>query len=73
MDYQVLFNIVVMLCGFMGGYILNGIRSAITSLDRDIRAMPATYVSKVDYRNDIKDIKDILTRIDGKLDHKADK
>lgn len=73
MDYQVLFNIVATLAGFLGGWVLNGIRDDMRRLDTDVRAMPTTYVSKTDYRSDLGDIKALLVRIEGKLDGKADK
>lgn len=73
MDYQVLFNIVATLAGFLGGWVLKGIRDDMRRLDDDVRAMPMNYVSKTDYRNDLGDIKALLVRIEGKLDGKADK
>jgi hypothetical protein len=35
--------------------------------------MPLTYVTRVDYRADIEEIKAMLNRINDKLDAKADK
>jgi len=35
--------------------------------------MPLTYVTRVDYRSDIDDIKKMLSKISDKLDGKADK
>ena len=73
MDYQVLFNIAVAVAGFFGGWTLNRIYQAIDRLDADVRQMPAHYVARDDYRNDIKDIRDILGKIFDKLDNKADR
>ena len=73
MDYQVLFNIAVAIAGFFGGWTLNRIYQAIDRLDNDVRGMPTQYVSRDDYRNDIKDIRDILGKIFDKLDNKADR
>jgi hypothetical protein len=73
MDYQILFNIAATLAGFLGGWVLKGIRDDMRRLDEDVRAMPMTYVSKTDYRNDLSDIKALLVRIESKLDGKADK
>lgn len=73
MDYQVLFNIAVALCGVFGGWTLNSITRSINSLDRDVRAMPHTYITRADYHRDIDEIKDICRQIFDKLDHKADK
>lgn len=73
MDYQVLFNIAVAIAGFFGGWTLNRIYIAIDRLDGDVRSMPHDYISKDDYKADIRDIRDMLGKIFDKLDNKADK
>ena len=73
MDTQQFFNIALGLVAFLGGWVLNNISRAIERLDTDVRALPATYVSKDDYRRDIDDIKDMLGKIFDKLDTKVDK
>jgi cell fate (sporulation/competence/biofilm development) regulator YmcA (YheA/YmcA/DUF963 family) len=73
MDMQILFNIAVAVAAFLGGWVLNRIYSAIDRLDNDVRDMPKNYVSKDDYRSDIKDVKDMLAKIFDKLDTKVDK
>lgn len=73
MDSQVLFNIAVAIAGFFGGWVLNNIHRSIDRLDTDVRAMPHTYVTREDYKEDIRDIRDMLTKIFDKLDHKQDK
>jgi len=70
---QVLFNIIVGVAGMFGGWILNNISRSIDRLDKDVRAMPLTYVTRADYRADIDEIKTMLMRINDKLDDKADK
>ena len=72
-DGQILFNIIVGVAGMFGGWILNNISRSIERLDKDVRAMPLTYVTRVDYRADIDEVKQILGRIWDKLDDKADK
>lgn len=70
---QILFNIIVGIAGVFGGWILNNISRSIERLDKDVRNMPLTYVTRVDYRADIDEIKTMLMRINDKLDDKADK
>ena len=70
---QVLFNVMVGVAGMFGGWILNNISRSIERLDKDVRQMPLTYVTRVDYRADIDEVKQILGRIWDKLDDKADK
>lgn len=72
-DGQILFNIIVGLAGVFGGWILNNISRSIERLDKDVRQMPLTYVTRADYRVDIEEIKFMLNRINDKLDDKADK
>ena len=73
MTEQQLFNIVVSLAAFFGGWTLNNITKAIERLDNDLRDMPRLYVLKEDYRRDIDEIKDMLGKIFDKLDSKVDK
>jgi len=72
-DGQILFNIIVGIAGVFGGWILNNISRSIERLDKDVRQMPLTYVTRADYRADIEEIKAMLNRINDKLDDKADK
>ena len=77
MDAQMLFNILVGASGFMGGWILNNISRSIERLDKDVRNMPHTYVTKADYRDDIHHIRrtldDIFNLINQLNTTKADK
>ena len=73
MDSQSVFNVVVGLAAFFGGWVLNSITKAINRLDTDVRNMPLNYVTKDDYHRDIDEIKAICKQIFDKLDNKADK
>lgn len=84
MDFQVLFNVAVCVAGFFGGWTLNRIYSAIDRLDSDVRNMPITYVTKEDWKDALKDVKEEMRsgfdrlelNIDNvfkKLDKKEDK
>jgi hypothetical protein len=72
-DQQQIFNIVITLAAFFGGWVLNSITKAIERLDADVRNMPLNYVTKDDYHRDIDELKDICKQIFAKLDNKADK
>lgn len=72
-DLQTAFNILVLLVGSMGGWILGRITKTLDQLDKDVRALPDKYVTKANYRDDMQDIKAALRRIEEKLDGKADK
>ena len=84
MDYQVLFNIAFGIAGVFGGWVLNNITKSIQRLDDDVRAMPHTYVTKDDWKEAMKDMKDEmrsgfdriennLNNVFKKLDRKEDK
>ena len=73
MELQQLFDIVLTVAAFLGGWVLNNITKAIERLDADVRDMPRDYVTKEDYHRDIDEIKDICKQIFNKLDSKADK
>ena len=84
MDYQVLFNIAFGIAGFFGGWVLNNLSKAIERLDTDVRAMPHTYVSKSDWKDAMKEMKEEMrlgfdrievniNNVFKKLDHKEDK
>jgi hypothetical protein len=73
MDNQQLFNILMGVITFLGGWVLNNITKSIDRLDSDIRQMPHAYLSKDDYHRDIADVKDMLGKIFDKLDNKQDK
>ncbi len=73
MELQMFFNAVIGISAFLGGWVLNNITKAIERLDKDVRDMPHTYVTKDTYHRDIDELKDICKQIFAKLDHKADK
>ena len=73
MESQMLFNIVVGLAAFFGGWTLNSISRTLERLDQDVRDMPHMYVNREDYRTDIHEIKGMLGKIFDRLENKADK
>jgi hypothetical protein len=73
MEGQMLFNLVVGVAAFFGGWTLNNITRMLNRIDDDIRELPMTYVSREDYRSDINEIKGMLGKIFDKLEGKVDK
>jgi cell fate (sporulation/competence/biofilm development) regulator YmcA (YheA/YmcA/DUF963 family) len=69
MDNQQLFNIVVSIGGFLAAYVLNMLTTRIQKIEDRLD----TYVKKDDYKDDIREVKEILKQIFEKLDNKADK
>ncbi len=73
MDYQIVFNVGIALVGFTGGWMVNRVFVLLDRIDADMKAIPLQYVSKDDYREDIREIKEMLGAIFKRLEHKADK
>ena len=76
MDQQ-FFNLIVSIAGFLAVFVFYQVMQRIQKLedeDKSLRqSLPEKYVSKDDYREDIKEVKDILRQIFDKLDAKQDK
>jgi hypothetical protein len=84
MDYQILFNIAFGIAGVFGGWVLNNITKSVERLDTDVRAMPHTYVTKDDWKDAMREMKEemrsgfdkidaSLNNVFKKLDKKEDK
>ena len=73
MDNQQLFNLIVSVAGFLAVYVINSLTRGIQKIEDKVNDLPHNYVQKDDYRDDIKDVKDILKQIFDKLDNKQDK
>ena len=73
MENQQLFNLVVLVAGFLAAYVINTMTRTIQKLEDKVNDLPHSYVAKDDYRADISEIKAILKQIFDKLDGKADK
>jgi hypothetical protein len=72
-ENQQLFNLVVLVAGFLAAYVINTMTRTIQKLEDKVNDLPHSYVAKDDYRADISEIKAILKQIFDKLDGKADK
>jgi len=73
MDNQQLFNAVVSIAGFLAVWVFTTLMQRVQKLEDKLNELPKDYVQKDDYRNDIREVKDILKQIFEKLDNKADK
>ena len=73
MDTQVIFNIAVSCAGGLALWVLNEMTRKIQRLEDRVDEAHRNFVAKDDYRVDIREIKEILSKIFDKLDNKADK
>jgi len=76
-ESQVIFNIAVALAGGLGLWVLNSLTQRLQKAEDKIEMLtnelPKEYVQKLDYKEDMREIKDLLRQIFDKLDNKADK
>lgn len=74
---QDVINLLIAGFGAVIGWVLKVIWDSLRVLQEDMKEIEkelhTEYVSKVDYRADILEVKDILKQIFAKLDSKADK
>lgn len=73
MDIQTIVNAVAAIAGFLAVFVVTNMHRQVARLDDELRKMPLIYVIRDDYRNDIKEIREMLKHISDKLDAKADK
>lgn len=73
MDYQVMFNVAIALAGFIGGWVVNRVFALLDRIEADMKSIPMQYVTKDDYREDIREVKEMLGAIFKRLENKADK
>ena len=55
------------------GWFFRELWASMQKIKEDFSLLPQIYVSKVDYKEDLKEIKDLLAKIFEKLDNKQDK
>jgi hypothetical protein len=73
MEPQAIINFSIGLAGFLGGWALNSVTKAIAKIEDRLEKLPTTYVSKDDYKDDIRRVHEMLDKIFSLLDKKADK
>ena len=77
MDSQNLINAALALVSSATGWFARELWAAVKELKADLaklrEELPREYVMKEDYRRDIYEIKDMLSKIFDRLDNKADK
>ena len=77
MDSQNLINVGLGVSSAVFGWLARELWTAVKDLKEDLTKLsvelPKTYVTRDDYRSDLKEIKDMLGKIFDRLDHKADK
>lgn len=77
MDNQTVFNFIVAIAGFLSMFVfyqvMQRLQRAEDKIEALTNALPKEYVQKGDYKEDMREIKDLLRQIFDKLDSKQDK
>jgi cell fate (sporulation/competence/biofilm development) regulator YmcA (YheA/YmcA/DUF963 family) len=77
MEPQSFINIVLALVSSVTGWFARELWTAVKDLKTDLaklrEELPKTYIVKDDYRDDMKDIKEMLSKIFDELKQKVDK
>jgi len=77
MDYQQILNIALSLAMAITGWFARELWAAVKELKVDLAKLredlPKEYVAKNDYRQDIRELKEMMNKIFDKIDAKQDK
>ena len=77
METQTVINILAGSCLSVAGWLARQLYSSVKELQKDIKDieinLPTNYVSKSDFNDTMKEIREIVSKIFDKLDNKADK
>jgi hypothetical protein len=77
MDYQQVLNIALSLAMTIVGWFARELWAAVKDLKSDLAKLredlPKEYVAKDDYRQDIRELKEMVNKIFDKIDAKQDK
>ncbi len=77
MEFQTLFNAALGGVMMLAGWIFRAGWTAIVSLRDDLRELekeiPHMYIRREEYREDMREVKELLRHISARLDDKADK
>jgi hypothetical protein len=77
MEIQQLLNVVLSVAMAVVGWFARELWAAVKELKMDLSKLredlPKAYVTKDDYRQDIRELKEIMNKVFDKLEHKLDK
>jgi len=77
MDNQSILNILLSSASLVLGWFLREMWAAVKELKSDLaklrEELPKDYVARDDYRQDIREVKEMLNKLFDRLDNKADK
>jgi cell fate (sporulation/competence/biofilm development) regulator YmcA (YheA/YmcA/DUF963 family) len=72
MDQQTI-NLILGACMAVAGWFARELWTAVQDLKNDLSKLPTIYVARLDYKEDMREVKEMLSKIFDKLDNKVDK
>ena len=66
-------NLILSGCMGVAGWFARELWTAVQDLKTDLSKLPTIYVARQDYKDDMREVKEMLGKIFDKLDHKVDK
>ena len=72
MDQQTI-NLILGACMAVAGWFARELWTAVQDLKTDLSKLSTIYVARQDYKDDMREVKEMLGKIFDKLDHKVDK
>ena len=72
MDQQTI-NLILGACMGVAGWFARELWTAVQELKNDLSKLPTIYVVRQDYKDDMREVKEMLSKIFDRLDNKADK
>jgi hypothetical protein len=72
MDQQTI-NLILGACMGVAGWFARELWTAVQDLKNDLSKLPTIYVARLDYKDDMREVKEMLGKIFDKLDNKVDK
>ena len=72
MDQQTI-NLILGACMAVAGWFARELWTAVQELKNDLSKLPTIYVARLDYKDDMREVKDMLSKIFDRLENKADK
>ena len=72
MDQQTI-NIIIGACLTVAGWFARELWTAVQELKTDLAKLPLVYVTRSDYKDDMREVKEMLGKIFDRLENKVDK
>jgi len=72
MDQQTI-NLILGACMAVAGWFARELWTAVQDLKNDLSKLPLVYVARQDYKDDMREVKEMLGKIFDRLENKVDK